>query len=342
MEIFELLHFAVDQQASDLHLSAGLPPLLRIQGKLVTTHYPMLDHNTISLLLAKILPERCKGANTYHQEIDFAFQHQTLARFRVNIYTHSRGLGAAFRILPLRIPTLENLNLPYSITQIAALSQGLILVTGPAGAGKSSTLAAIIDYINSNKACHILTLEDPIEFVHQSRHCLINQREIAHHSKNFQSALRAALRQDPDVILIGELRDLETIRLALTAAETGHLVLASLHTNSAISTVNRIIDVFPSGERNLICTLLADSLQAVIAQRLLNGKQGKRLAAIEIMMNTPAIRHLIREHKPAQMYTHMQTGKAVGMQTFEQHVKQLLTQGFISAQSAEPFIESAI
>lgn len=334
MDVFELLSYAINQNASDLHLSAGLPPLIRTDGNLHRINDTIHNHNTISSLVAKILPSKFRNLNLGYQEIDFALEQPGLPRCRVNVFSHRRGLSAAFRILPTTIPSLAQLRLPESILKVANLAQGLVLITGPSGSGKSTTLAAIIDYINSNKACHILTIEDPIEFVHESKNCLINQREVNQHSENFHTALRSALRQDPDIILIGELRDLETIRLALSAAETGHLVLATLHTRSTTSTINRIIDVFPSGEKNLIRALLADSLQAVIAQRLLPCQTGGRIANVEIMINTPAIRHLIREHKLTQIYTQIQTNKAAGMQTFEQHAQMLLMQHLITPATA--------
>jgi len=268
-------------------------------------------------------------------EADFSFQRSGVARFRVNVYTQDRGAAAVFRVIPANVLSMDELHLPPVFRQIASFPHGLVLVTGPTGSGKSTTLASIIDYINTSRAQHILTIEDPIEFVHQSKNCLVNQREVFRDTHRFGAALRVALRQDPDIILVGEMRDLETIRLAMTAAETGHLVFATLHTSSASKTINRIIDVFPGEEKSMIRSMLSGSLQAVISQTLVPGKSGGRIAAFEIMLCTAAIRNLIREDKVAQMYSTIQTGKAQGMQTLDQHLTRLVQDNLITPQTAQ-------
>lgn len=333
MDLNELLIDALDNQASDLHLSAGLPPMIRVDGDLLQLKIPVLESQAILSLLYDVMGERQRAEFASCLEVDFSFEIAEISRFRVNVFNQMRGVAAVIRIIPIHIPKLEELGLPPVIQKIAGFSSGLVLVTGPTGSGKSTTLAAIIDFINKTKQSHILTLEDPIEFVHESQNCLINQREIPSHTLNFSRALRHALREDPDVILVGELRDLETIRLALTAAETGHLVLATLHTSSATKAINRIIDVFPAAEKNLVRSMLAESLQAVIAQNLVK-KLGKgRIAAFEMMLCTQAIRHLIRDDKIVQIYSFMQTGQTHGMCTLDQYLMELVKQNFIANQT---------
>jgi twitching motility protein PilT len=333
VEIEELLNFAVNHKASDLHLSAGLPPLFRVDGELQSFQHPTLEHNDIAAMLESIMNDMQRKEYKERLETDFSFEN-ALARFRVNAFTQEHGAAAVFRIIPAQVLTMEDLSLPPVCKDIASFPQGLVLVTGPTGSGKSTTLAALINYINNSRYQHIITIEDPIEFLHQSQNCLINQREVFRDTHSFNVALRSALRQDPDIILVGELRDLETIRLAMTAAETGHLVFATLHTNSASKTINRIIDVFPGEEKSMIRTMLSGSLQAVIAQTLLKRKDAGRVAALEIMICNSAIRNLIREDKVAQMYSTIQTGKSLGMQTLDQHLTQLVRDNIISHETA--------
>lgn len=334
MDINELLDFAVKNKASDLHLSSGLSPIFRVDGELCQFKFPVLQHKEIAQMIDSVMNNKQRRDYKNNLETDFSFERSLLARFRINAYMQERGAAAVFRVIPTEILSIDGLNLPSVFTEIAALPQGLVLVTGPTGSGKSTTLAAIIDYINATRQQHILTIEDPIEFVHHSKSCLINQRELFRDTHSYSAALRSALRQDPDVILVGELRDLETIRLAMTAAETGHLVFATLHTSSASKTINRIIDVFPGEEKAMVRSMLSGSLQAVIAQTLLKRTNGGRVAALEIMRCTAAIRSLIREDKVAQMYSTIQTGKAVGMQTLDQHLTQLVGDGVISRKTA--------
>ncbi|STX37671.1 type IV pilus twitching motility protein PilT [Legionella feeleii] len=331
MDIKELLIFAVDNNASDLHLSAGLPPVIRVDGTLHQTALPVLEQQELSQLLSNSMTTEQRNDYRQNKDIDFAFEIADLARFRVNVFHQARGAGAVFRVIPSRVPSMAELELPPIFTEIAFYSRGLILITGPTGSGKSTTAAALLDHINTVRSQHILTIEDPIEFIHQSKKCLVNQRQVRRDTISFNAALRSALREDPDVILVGELRDLETIRLAMTAAETGHLVFATLHTNSAVKAIHRIIDVFPGVEKSLARSMLAESLQAVIAQNLLPKIKGGRIAAFEIMLCNTAIRNLIREDKLAQMYSSMQTGQAKGMQTLEQHLKQLWRANLIAA-----------
>lgn len=335
MDIAELLDFAVKNKASDLHLSSGLPPIFRLDGELCRFDFPVLEHNDIAIMIDSIMNHQQRGDYKEKLETDFSFECSALGRFRVNAYMQERGAAVVFRVIPTDILSMAALNLPPVFTEIASLSQGLVLVTGPTGSGKSTTLAAIIDYINATRHQHILTIEDPIEFVHHSKSCLINQREVFRDTHTFSAALRSALRQDPDVVLVGELRDLETIRLAMTAAETGHLVFATLHTSSASKTINRIIDVFPGEEKSMIRSMLSGSLQAVIAQTLVKRKYGGRIAALEIMICTAAIRSLIREDKIAQMYSTIQTGKSFGMQTLDQHLTQLVRENSITREIAK-------
>lgn len=335
MDITELLAFTVKNRASDLHLSAGVPPMIRVNGDIRRINLPVLEQTDVHGMLYDIMSDSQRKEFEERLDIDFSFSIQGLARFRVNGFNQKRGTSAVFRTIPSKVLTLEQLNVPKAFYNIAAIPRGVILVTGPTGSGKSTTLAAIIDHINERDFGHILTIEDPIEFEHESKRCLINQRELGPNCRSFDNALRAALREDPDVIMIGELRDLETIRLALTAAETGHLVFATLHTSSAAKTVDRLVDVFPSEEKELMRTMVSESMRAVISQTLLKTKDGNsRVAAHEIMLCTPAIRNLIRENKVAQMYSAIQTGQQHGMQTLDQNLQDLVKRGVISSAEA--------
>ena len=335
MDITELLAFSVKNKASDLHLSAGLPPLIRVDGDLRRINLPALTHKDVLDLLYEIMNDKQRKDYEEHLETDFSFEVPKLARFRVNAFNQDRGAGGVLRTIPSKVLSLEELNAPEIFRPISSYKRGMVLVTGPTGSGKSTTLAAMLDYINNNKYEHILTIEDPIEFVHNSKKCLFNQREVHRDTHSFAAALRSALREDPDVILIGEMRDVETIRLALTAAETGHLVFGTLHTSSAAKTINRVIDVFPADEKAMIRTMLSESLQAVISQSLLKRKDGGRVASHEIMICTGAIRNLIREDKVAQMYSAIQTGANMGMQTLDQCLKNLVEEGTISKATAK-------
>jgi len=334
MDIAELLAFSVKNNASDLHLSSGLPPMIRVDGDIRRVNVPALDHKTVHGLIYDIMNDKQRKDFEEFFETDFSFEIPGLARFRVNAFNQNRGAGAVFRTIPSNILNLEDLGCPSTFQDVAHNPRGLILVTGPTGSGKSTTLAAIMNYINENQFSHILTIEDPIEFVHQSKKCLINQREVHRDTLGFAEALRSALREDPDIILVGEMRDLETIRLALTAAETGHLVFGTLHTSSAAKTIDRVIDVFPAGEKSMVRSMLSESLRAVISQTLLKRIGGGRIAGWEIMIGTPAIRNLIREDKVAQMYSAIQTGQSLGMQTLDQHLQQLVAKGLVSKQDA--------
>ena len=335
MDIAELLAFSVKNEASDLHLSSGLPPMIRVDGDIRRINVPALEHKEVHALVYDIMNDKQRKDFEEFFETDFSFELPGVARFRVNAFNQNRGAAAVFRTIPSKVLTLEDLNCPKFFQEVTKKPRGMILVTGPTGSGKSTTLAAMIDYVNSNDYAHILTVEDPIEFVHQSKKCLINQREVHRDTHGFNEALRSALREDPDVILIGELRDLETIRLALTAAETGHLVFGTLHTSSAAKTIDRIIDVFPAAEKSMIRSMLSESLQAVISQTLLKKIGGGRLAAHEIMVGTAAIRNLIREDKVAQMYSAIQTGRKDGMQTLDQNLLELVDKGLITRQIAK-------
>ncbi len=335
MDIAELLAFSVKHNASDLHLSAGLPPMIRVDGDIRRINVPALEHKVVHGLVYDIMNDKQRKDFEEFLETDFSFEIPGLARFRVNAFNQARGASAVFRTIPSKVLTLEDLGCPNSFKEIVDVPRGLVLVTGPTGSGKSTTLAAMMDYKNDNDYAHILTIEDPIEFVHTSKKCLLNQREVHRDTLGFSEALRSALREDPDIILVGELRDLETIRLAMTAAETGHLVFGTLHTSSAAKTIDRIIDVFPAGEKSMVRSMLSESLRAVIAQTLLKKIGGGRTAAWEIMIGTPAIRNLIREDKVAQMYSAIQTGQASGMQTMDQSLKELVDKGVISRLDAK-------
>jgi len=334
MDITELLAFSAKNGASDLHLSAGLPPMIRVDGDVRRINLPPMDHKQVHALIYDIMNDKQRKDYEEFLETDFSFEVPGIARFRVNAFNQNRGAGAVFRTIPSKVLTMEDLGMGEVFRNIADTPRGIVLVTGPTGSGKSTTLAALIDYINSHKYQHILTIEDPIEFVHESKKSLINQREVHRDTLGFSEALRSALREDPDIILVGELRDLETIRLALTAAETGHLVFGTLHTTSAAKTIDRVVDVFPAEEKSMVRSMLSESLRAVVSQTLLKKNGGGRVAAHEIMIGTPAIRNLIREDKVAQMYSAIQTGAGIGMQTLDQCLLELVRQGVISRESA--------
>lgn len=334
MDITELLAFGAKQGASDLHLSAGLPPMIRVDGDIRRINLPAMEHKQVHKLIYDIMNDKQRKDYEKFLETDFSFDVPGIARFRVNAFHQNRGAAAVFRTIPSKVLTMEDLGLGPVFRHITDMPRGLILVAGPTGSGKSTTLAAMVDYLNATKYQHILTVEDPIEFVHESKKSLINQREVHRDTHSFNDALRSALREDPDVIYVGELRDLETIRLALTAAETGHLVFGTLHTTSAAKTIDRIVDVFPADEKPMVRSMLSESLQAVISQVLLKKIGGGRVAAHEIMLGTPAIRNLIREDKVAQMYSAIQTGGSLGMQTLDSCLKGLISQGLITKETA--------
>ncbi|MBP9721974.1 MAG: type IV pilus twitching motility protein PilT [Gammaproteobacteria bacterium] len=335
MNLQELLKFAMDSRASDLHLSAGMVPMLRIDGAISPLYEEkVLEHDTLIAALDKIMTDRHREILAHNLSVDLSYNLDKNSRFRVNIYMQRLGIAAAFRGIPYRMPSLEGINAPKILNQLILRERGLILVTGPTGSGKSTTLAAMLSEINKNHKKHIITIEDPIEFVHESYNCLINQREIGQDALDFNSSLAAALREDPDIILVGEIRDLETIRLALTAAETGHLVFATLHTSSAAKTIDRIVDVFPGDEKSMVRTMLSESLCAIVAQTLIPKASGSgRIAGFEILVATPAVRNLIRENKISQLYSVLQTGAQYGMQTLDSHLQHLVLNGLISQDS---------
>ena len=335
MDLAEVLAFAVKNNASDLHLSSGLPPLIRIDGDIKRINVDPLDDHAVHSMIYDIMKDQQRKEFEEFLETDFSFELPGIARFRVNAFNQSRGPAAVFRSIPTKIISLQDLGAPPAMTELALRPRGLVLVTGPTGSGKSTTLAAMIDHINENHRSHILTIEDPIEFLHVSKNCVVNQRELGPHTLSFSNALRSALREDPDVVLVGEMRDQETIRLALTAAETGHLVLSTLHTSSAAKTIDRIIDVFPGGEKDMVRTMLSESIQGVISQTLLKKVGGGRVAAHEVMLGTPAIRNLIREAKVPQMYSVLQTGQDSNMQTMDQSLLELVKRRMILPETAK-------
>ena len=335
MDITELLAFTVKNKASDLHVSAGLPPMIRVHGDVRRINLPALAHKDVHGMVYDIMNDSQRKQYEEFFETDFSFEIPNLARFRVNAFNQNRGAAAVFRVIPSKVMSLEELTCPKIFKEIANQPRGIVLVTGPTGSGKSTTLAAMVDYVNENEYGHILTIEDPIEFVHESKRCLINQREVSRDTQSFNAALRSALREDPDVVLVGEMRDLETIRLALTAAETGHLVFGTLHTSSAAKTIDRIVDVFPANEKDMVRAMMSESLRAVISQTLLKTKDGTgRVAAHEIMIGTPAIRNLIRENKVAQMYSAIQTGQNIGMQTLDQCLADMVRRNIVAGSEA--------
>jgi twitching motility protein PilT len=333
-DIGDLLRAGVKQGCSDLHLSAGMPPMMRIDGDMTRVKVPEMEHKDVYNMVYDIMNDKQRKDFEEFLECDFSFEIPNVARFRVNAFNQNRGAGAVFRTIPSEILSLETLNCPNIFKEISDYPRGVVLVTGPTGSGKSTTLAAMVDHKNKTEKGHILTVEDPIEFVHQSQKCLINQREVHRDTLGFNEALRSALREDPDVILVGEMRDLETIRLALSAAETGHLVFGTLHTSSAAKTIDRVVDVFPADEKEMVRAMLSESLKAVISQTLLKKQGGGRIAAHEIMIGTPAIRNLIRENKIAQMYSAIQTGQAFGMQTLDQDLQRLVQSNVVTKEEA--------
>jgi twitching motility protein PilT len=334
VDMTKLLKFAYQQGASDLHISAGEPPMVRVSGSMKKLKMPELTPEQTHELVYDIMNDEQRKVFDEKSDIDFSMQVGDIARFRVNVFRQHRGLGAVFRQIPTKVLTLEELNMPDVLRDVTRREKGLILVTGPTGSGKSTTLAAMLDYINENREGHILTVEDPIEFVHVSKKCLVNQREVGPHTMSFKNALKAALREDPDYILVGEMRDLETIQLALTAAETGHLVFGTLHTSSAPKTVDRVIDVFPPEQQGQVRAMFSESIQAIITQTLCKKVGGGRVAGLEILLGSTAVRNLIREAKIHQIPSVMQTSQNVGMQTMEMHLKELVELGLITRDTA--------
>ncbi len=326
MEINELLKTIVEKNASDLHLSVGEPPIIRVDGDLVRLEGEKFSNDTLKTMLEPVMSGKVAEEYKDRWEVDFSYEVEGVARFRVNVYKTHKGISAAFRSIPYEVPKFDSMGLNDIFKKFCLYPNGLIIITGPTGSGKSTTLAAMIDYLNcdSGLSKHIITIEDPVEFVYTNKNCLIDQREVGQDTQSFNNALRSALREDPDILLVGEMRDLETIRLALTAAETGHLVFATLHTNSAPKTIDRIVDVFPAGEGGMVRTMLAESLRVVAAQTLLKRPEGGRIIAQELLIANPAVKNLIREQKVAQLFSVMQTSKEVGMHTLEQHIKDLV------------------
>ncbi|MDO4877677.1 MAG: type IV pilus twitching motility protein PilT [Neisseria sp.] len=342
MQITDLLAFGVKNKASDLHLSSGLPPMIRVHGDVRRINLPEMSSEEVGQMITSVMNDLQRKNYQQNLETDFSFELPNVARFRVNAFNTNRGPAAVFRTIPSKVLTLEDLKAPRIFQKISENPRGLVLVTGPTGSGKSTTLAAMINYINETHSSHILTIEDPIEFVHESKKCLINQRELHEHTHSFANALRSALREDPDVILVGEMRDPETIGLALTAAETGHLVFGTLHTTGAAKTVDRIVDVFPAGEKEMVRSMLSESLRAVISQTLLKTRDGNgRVAAHEILISTAAVRNLIRENKIAQIGSALQTGQAHGMQTLDQSLQNLVRTGVITQETARTKAQNA-
>lgn len=330
-----LFRMMKEQGASDLHLSTGNPPIFRLHGEMVRLNYKPLTHEELTGILFEILNEKQKAHFEEKKDLDFAYAIPDLARFRANYLMQHRGVAAVFRIIPSKILSADDLALPEGVRKMTQFKKGLVLVTGPTGSGKSTTLAAMIDLINATRKEHILTLEDPLEFIHENKESLINQRQIGEHTESFSSALRAALREDPDIILVGEMRDLETISLAMSAAETGHLVFGTLHTNTAAKTIDRIIDVFPTDQQEQVRAMLSESLKGVVCQQLLKTSDGKgRVAALEIMLGTPAVGNLIREAKTFQIPSIIQTAKKDGMQLMDQHLLDLLKTKRINPEEA--------
>ncbi|MDO9211724.1 MAG: type IV pilus twitching motility protein PilT [Deltaproteobacteria bacterium] len=341
MDISELLIFVQKENASDLHLSAGESPMVRIHGEMKRIEMPPISKENLHMMLYDILNDQQRKRFEEMHELDFSIDLKGIARFRVNAFRQARGEGVVFRVIPSKILTIEQLGLPKSLREVTKNERGLVLVTGPTGSGKSTTLAAMIDILNNSLNGHIITIEDPIEFVHDSKKCLINQRELGSHTHSFANALRSALREDPDIILVGEMRDLETISLALTAAETGHLVFSTVHTSGASKTVDRIIDVFPAAQQDQVRAQFAESIQAVISQVLLKRRDGRGLVpALEIMIGTPAVRNLIREGKVAQLPSTIQTGQKFGMMTLDQSLKELVSKGIVDKEQCLYFASS--
>lgn len=335
MDIAQLLTFAYQNKASDLHLSAGMPPCLRIHGDIRKLDMPSLEQKDVHAAIYDIMSDGQRKEYEKNLEADFSFEIPGVSRFRVNAYNQQRGAAAVFRTIPSVVLTLDELKAPAILRELAMQPRGMVLVTGPTGSGKSTTLAAMVDFINATEPSHILTVEDPIEFVHTSKKSLINQRELGKNTLSFSNALRSALREDPDVILVGEMRDLETIRLALTAAETGHLVFGTLHTSSAAKTIDRIIDVFPAAEKEMVRAMLSESIRGIVSQTLCKTTDGKgRIAAHEVLIGTAGIRNLIREGKIAQMYSAIQTGSKDGMQTLDQTLTRLVAERKITPTEA--------